>query len=107
MEPEHIKDLVITSLEDMKASEIITLDVRGLTSITDFMVVCSGTSQRHIKSIADKLIDYAKQHKVRPLGMSGEQTCEWVLVDLADVIVHVMLPESRELYQLEALWRSR
>lgn len=79
--------------------------MRGKTSVTDFMVVTSGTSTRHVKSIADEVIRFAKKSGVQPLGVEGEREAEWVLVDLGDVVVHVMLPRVREFYAIERLWK--
>jgi ribosome-associated protein len=104
---EHVQRLLATTLaalEDMKAVDIRVIDVRGLTSITDFMLIASGTSTRHIKSIADNVELEAKKIGVQALGVEGDKGAEWILVDLADVVVHVMLPEAREFYALEKLW---
>lgn len=102
--PEDILKQVHAALEEMKAKDSIEIDVRGKTSIADFLVVASGTSTRHVKSIADEVVQFAKKCGVMPLGVEGEREAEWVLVDLGDVIVHVMLPRVREFYALERLW---
>jgi ribosome-associated protein len=99
-----LRKSVITALEDLKAKDIREIDVRGKTSIADLLVIASGTSARHVKSIADEVVKFAKQAGVMPLGVEGEREAEWVLVDLGDVIVHVMLPRIREFYGLERLW---
>ena len=95
---------VLHALEDLKAKDIREIDVRGKTSITDLLVVASGTSTRHVKSIADEVVKFAKRNGVLPLGVEGQREAEWVLVDLGDVVVHVMLPRVREFYGLERLW---
>ena len=104
MNAEGLRELVLESLDDIKARDVTVLDVRGITTITDFMVVCSGTSDRHVKSIASNLIDDAKERGIRPNGVEGEDDGEWVLVDLGDIIVHIMLPRIRDFYNLERLW---
>jgi ribosome-associated protein len=97
---------VIFALEDMKALNTKVLDVRGLTDIADTLIVASGTSDRHVRSIAERVIVEAKANGFRPLGTEGEREGEWVLVDLQDIVVHVMLPRVREFYGLERLWDS-
>ena len=104
MPVESLQALAVDALEDLKGIDIHVLDVRDLTSITDRMVIVSGTSTRHVKALADNVAIRAKQAGNPPLGVEGEQTAEWVLIDLGDVIVHVMLPETREFYALEKLW---
>lgn len=104
MEPESIRDLVVTTLEDMKAFDIITLDVRGKTSITDYFVIASANSDRHVKSSAEAVAFQAKQTGQPPIGTEGLQEGEWALIDLNGVVVHIMQPRVRDFYQLERLW---
>ncbi|MBI3773845.1 MAG: ribosome silencing factor [Gammaproteobacteria bacterium] len=101
---EKIKDIVVAALEDVKAVDIKVVDVRGKTGVTDFMVIASGNSDRHVKALSDNVIEQAKKNGQPPFGVEGEQAGEWVLVDLVDVVVHVMLPRARDFYQLEKLW---
>ncbi|MGH8283126.1 MAG: ribosome silencing factor [Gammaproteobacteria bacterium] len=104
MQAEQLRDLVMQALQDMKAVDIRALDVRGITVLTDFMVIASGTSDRHVKSLARSVLDKAREQGVRAMGIEGEQEGEWVLVDLRDVVVHVMRPQVRDFYNLEKLW---
>ena len=104
MNLDEIRDLVQNSLEDMKAVDIVSIDVRGKSSMTDYLVIASGNSTRHVKSIADAVVIKSKEEKVDVIGSEGRASAEWVLVDLNDIIVHVMLAETREFYQLEKLW---
>ncbi len=99
-----LQEVVTAALEDMKAVNVKVLDVRGLTDIADTMVMASGNSDRHVRSIADRVIEKAKAAGFRPLGTEGARDGEWVLVDLQDIILHVMLPRVREFYGLERLW---
>ncbi|MCX8048923.1 MAG: ribosome silencing factor [Methylohalobius sp.] len=105
MEADQIVQWVLAALEDLKAQEVTVLDVRGKTSITDYMVVASGTSDRHVRALANNVVEKLAGHQVKPLGIEGERSRDWVLVDLGDVVVHVMLPETRRFYQLEKLWQ--
>jgi ribosome-associated protein len=95
---------VVAALEDMKAVNVKVLDVRRVTDVSDCMVLASGNSDRHVRSIADRVVERAREGGFRPMGVEGERDAEWVLVDLNDVIVHVMLPRVREFYGLEELW---
>ncbi|MDP9008699.1 MAG: ribosome silencing factor [Pseudomonadota bacterium] len=88
----------------MKALDVRFLDVRGLTDIADFMVIASGTSDRHVRSVAQRVVERAKESGFRPHGIEGQQDGDWVLIDLNEMIVHVMLPRVREFYGLEKLW---
>jgi ribosome-associated protein len=99
-----LKTLLLGTLADMKALEVKFLDVRGLTDIADFMVIASGTSDRHVRSVAQRVVEKAKEAGYRPHGVEGQQDGDWVLIDLNEVIVHVMLPRVREFYGLEKLW---
>jgi ribosome-associated protein len=105
--PGALTDIAIAALEDMKAVNVKVLDVRMLTDVTDTMIVATGTSDRHVKSIADRVIERCRQAGHRAHGVEGEREGEWVLVDLQDLIVHVMLPRIREFYGLEKLWDMR
>ncbi|MDE2089775.1 MAG: ribosome silencing factor [Gammaproteobacteria bacterium] len=104
MRVRDLQKLVVAALEDLKAVDVQVLDVRGKTTITDVMVVASGTSDRHVRALAGGVIEKVKQRGSRPLGVEGEKQGEWVLVDLGDVVVHVMLSRVRDFYQLEKLW---
>lgn len=104
MTADELKQIVVAALEDLKGREIVALDVHELTNVADYMVFCSGTSNRHVKSLADNAETEAKKHGARILGIEGERDGEWVLVDFGDVIVHVMLPETRAFYDLERMW---
>jgi len=102
--PKSLLQLVASSLDGLKAADVQVLDVRHLTTVTDTMVIASGRSDRHVRAIAAAVVEQCKRAGHRPLGVEGERSGEWVLVDLADVVVHVMLPRVREFYSLEKLW---
>lgn len=104
MQSEALLKLTQDSLEDLKARDIQVLDVRGLTSVTDYLVIASGTSDRHVRSMADSVAQVAKDAGQVPLGVEGLEAGEWALIDLVDVVVHVMQPRVREFYKLEDLW---
>ena len=104
MQFEELKALIVSALEDVKGKDIQLLDVTRIASFTDAMVIVSGTSTRQVKALADKVVEECKKSGVRPLGVEGEREAEWVLIDLGDVVVHVMLPEARDFYGLEKLW---
>lgn len=106
MQNEQLLQLAIAALEDLKAKDISTIDVRGKTSITDFMVIASGTSGRHVKSLAENVLEKVKEQGVRPVGNEGLDGGEWALLDLGDVVVHVMQEATREFYDLERLWQG-
>ena len=101
---DRLRSLVLGALDDLKARDIREVDVREKSSVTDLLVIASGTSSRHVKSIADEVVRKAKQAGLPPSGVEGQREAEWVLVDLGDIVVHVMLPRTREFYGLERLW---
>ena len=106
MTPEALRDLVVETLEDLKGRDLTVLPVAELTEITDYMILVSGTSNRHVKSLVDRLVEAAKDAGVQPRGVEGKETNEWVLVDLGDVLVNVMQAETRKFYDLERLWEQ-
>ena len=95
---------ITAAMEDLKAEDVQTFDVRTLTTMTDFMIIASGRSDRQVKAIAEKVIEMAKSIQIRPLGVEGQQQAEWILIDFGDVIAHIMRPATRAYYQLEKLW---
>jgi ribosome-associated protein len=101
---DYLRQQVLVALDELKAKDVHEIDVRGKTSIADVLIIASGTSTRHVKSLADEVVKFAKKAGMFPLGVEGQREAEWVLVDLGDIIVHVMLPRIREFYGLERLW---
>ncbi len=104
MNSEELSNLAIEALEEIKGLDIVKLDVRNMTTVTDWMIVASGTSSRHVQALVDNVAEKAKAAGHRPSGVEGESGGEWVLLDLQDALVHVMLPKVREFYNLEKLW---
>ena len=106
MQLPSLKNLVMESLADLKALDPVILKVTELTDVTDILVVVSGTSNRHVKALAEGVCLKAKEHGIKPLGVEGVSVGDWVLVDFGDLILHVMLPSTREFYSLESLWKD-
>jgi ribosome-associated protein len=98
--------LILDALDEAKAKDIRQLDVRKLTDITDFMVIASGTSHRHVHAMAEWVREATRQNQLRPIGIEGEAENDWILMDYADVVVHLMMPQAREFYSLEGLWND-
>ena len=106
MQAEQLRELVVNALENIKAQDVSVIDVRDRTSVTDYMVLASGTSNRHVKSLAVSVAAEAKEQGVRAGNIEGSGASDWILVDLGDVVVHLMMPATREFYDLERLWRD-
>lgn len=104
MNSKTLSDLIVDALDDVKGKDIVRLDVRNMTTVTDYMVIASGTSNRHVKALVDNVAEKAKKAGCTLVGIEGEDGGEWVLLDLQDALVHVMLPKVREFYNLEKLW---
>lgn len=102
-----LTDIAIDALDDIKAQDIVVLDVTGLTDVMDTLIVASGNSNRQVKALADNVVEKCKKAGFQPLGVEGVESAEWVLVDLGDLVVHIMLPETRKFYELEKLWSLR
>ena len=106
MQNEQLVKVAVAALEDMKGQDITIIDVRGKTSVTDFMVIASGSSSRQVKSLVENVLEKVKEQGVRPIGSEGLDSGEWALLDLGDIVVHVMLPTARQFYDLERLWQG-
>lgn len=106
MQIDDLIKLVEDALDEMKAKDVVRIDVHELTSVTDYMIIASGTSNRHVGSLSDNVVEKAKAAGRQPLGVEGKESGEWVLVDLGDIVVHVMQPATRQFYDLERLWQS-
>ncbi|HGJ5882860.1 ribosome silencing factor [Arsenophonus sp.] len=104
MQGTELQQFIIDRLVDTKAQDIVTIDVRGKSSITDCMIICTGTSNRHLTSVSDKLIEACRKTGIIPLGVEGQGVSDWIVVDLGDAIVHIMQEDSRRMYELEKLW---
>ena len=102
--PSKLRDLVSSSLDELKAVDPVTINVKKLSSFTDYMIVASGTSNRHIQSLGEKVLENLKAKNIKPLGLEGEGSEEWVLIDVGDVVVHLMSANARAFYDLESLW---
>lgn len=104
LQSEATRRMALEALEDLKAENVVQIDVRPQASFTDYMIFASGNSTRHVGAIADSVVESAKAAGKPPLGVEGEDVGEWILIDLGDAVVHVMLPEVRNYYELEKLW---
>ncbi|MFV9997888.1 MAG: ribosome silencing factor [Arsenophonus endosymbiont of Dermacentor nuttalli] len=104
MQGSELQQFIIDKLVDTKAQDIVTIDVRGKSSITDCMIICTGTSNRHLASVSNKLIEACRKTGITPLGVEGQGVSDWIVFDLGDVIIHIMQEDSRRMYELEKLW---
>lgn len=104
MQTQTLSDIVIHALHEMKAQHVVDIDVKDLTSITDHMIIATGTSSRHVKALADNILKLTKEQGYQVLGCEGLEEADWVCVDLGDVLVHIMQPRVRDYYYLEGLW---
>ena len=102
--PSKLRDLVSSRLDELKAVDPVTINVKKLSSFTDYMIIASGTSNRHIQSIGEKVLEDLKVKNIKPLGLEGEGSKEWVLIDIRDVVLHLMSASARAFYDLESLW---
>ena len=106
MNSSELNELVVHQLQEMKADDIVVIDVSGKTTIADFFTLACGTSRRHTQAIATRIVDKAKKQGIKPLGIEGHEIGDWILIDLNDVVLHIMLEETRNFYDLESLWQD-
>ena len=106
LSPEQLRDRIVTALEDTKAEDIAVLEVRALTDVTDYMLICNGSSDRHVQAVARNMADSLAEQGIKPVGLEGDDHKEWILIDYVDVVVHVMKRETRAFYDLESLWNA-
>lgn len=104
IQPSRVRDLILSSLDELKAVNPVTINVKKLSSFTDYLMIASGTSSRHIQSIGEKVLEDLKSKKIKPLGVEGQGSEEWLLIDLGDVVLHLMSTNARTFYDLESLW---
>jgi len=104
---DDINKQAINAIEDLKGQDVVTLDVTGLSDVMDTMIIASGNSARHVKAIAGNVVEELKQDGIRPIGVEGLESADWVLVDLGATVVHVMLEQTRAFYELEKLWAAK
>lgn len=104
MQKKALLKTVLDDLSNLKAVNVVPLDVHHITSVTDYMIIASGNSSRHVAAIAEHLVEHMRARKIIPLGIEADFNNEWVLVDLGDIVVHIMQPQTRNFYQLEKLW---
>jgi len=102
--PEVLRNLIVDALEDIKGRDVVVMDVTGLSDVTDYMIIASGTSNRHVRALVNQVVEATTEAGMKPLGVEGRETNEWVLVDVGDALVHVMQAETRAFYDLERLW---
>ena len=106
MYPEALKELVLEAIDELKGEDAQCLDVRPLTELFDYMIVASGNSSRHVRALVERIVERCAAEGRKPMGVEGREPGDWVLIDLVDVVVHIMFPATRELYDIESLWRA-